>query len=84
MITVGVHKPGAQGRLVVFADALGFAGISLITLQVLTSGRWAITTRHLMNASERIGSKIGRVRSRIRARQVPSPPAPPLTQISGL
>jgi predicted ferric reductase len=41
----GVTKPGAQGRLVVFADALGFAGLSLIALQVIGSGRWAATTR---------------------------------------
>ncbi|MGC2398368.1 MAG: radical SAM protein [Acidobacteriaceae bacterium] len=43
-----------------------------------------LTAGDLMNASERIGSKIGRVRSFIRGRQVPAPPAPPLTQISGL
>src|SRR4051794_25503502 len=41
----GVMKPGAQGRLVVFADALGFAGLSLLSLQVIVSGRWAATTR---------------------------------------
>src|SRR4051812_20595563 len=41
----GVLKPGAQGRLVVFADALGFAALSLIALQVFASGRWAVTTR---------------------------------------
>jgi predicted ferric reductase len=41
-----VHKAGAQGRLVVFADALGFAALSLLLLQILTSGRWADTTRH--------------------------------------
>ena len=46
-LTAGAVKPGAQGRLVVFADALGFAGLSLIALQVLVSGRWATTTRHL-------------------------------------
>jgi hypothetical protein len=28
----GAIKPGAQGRLVVFADALGFAGLSLLAL----------------------------------------------------
>src|SRR4051794_32991025 len=41
----GVMKPGAQGRLVVFADALGFAGLSLLALQIVASGRWAATTR---------------------------------------
>jgi len=46
-LTAGVVKPGAQGRLVVFADALGFAAMSLLALQVLSSGRWATTTRLL-------------------------------------
>ena len=41
----GVVKPGTQGRLVIFADALGFAAFSLLALQVYTSGRWATTTR---------------------------------------
>ena len=41
----GVLKPGAQGRLVIFADALGFAALSLVVLQVFVSGRWALTTR---------------------------------------
>src|SRR4051794_8025261 len=41
----GAMKPGAQGRLVIFADALGFAALSLVALQVFTSGRWAATTR---------------------------------------
>jgi predicted ferric reductase len=41
----GVMKPGAQGRLVVFADALGFAALSLLALQILVSGRWASTTK---------------------------------------
>jgi predicted ferric reductase len=45
-LTVGVAKPGAQGPLVVVADALGFAALSLIALQVVASGRWASTTRH--------------------------------------
>ena len=45
LLTVGVVKPGAQGHLVVFADALGFAGLSLLVLQVAVSGRWALTTR---------------------------------------
>jgi predicted ferric reductase len=40
-------KPGAQGRLVVFADALGFAAISALALQVVVSGRWSVTTRRL-------------------------------------
>ncbi|MEV4422711.1 ferredoxin reductase family protein [Patulibacter sp. NPDC049589] len=44
-LTIGVVKPGAQGRLVVFSDALGFAALSLIALQVIASGRWASTTR---------------------------------------
>src|SRR4051794_25980026 len=44
-LIVGVVKPGAQGLLVVFADSLGFAAMSLLALQVFTSGRWAITTR---------------------------------------
>jgi hypothetical protein len=38
-------KPGAHGRLVVFADALGFAALSLLALQIIVSGRWASTTR---------------------------------------
>ena len=41
----GVVNPGAQGRLVIFADALGFAALSLIALQLAVSGRWAVTTR---------------------------------------
>jgi predicted ferric reductase len=44
-LIAGVAKPGAQGPLVVFADALGFAGLSLIALQILVSGRWSTTTR---------------------------------------
>jgi predicted ferric reductase len=40
-----VMKPGAQGGLVVFADALGFAALSLLALQIVVSGRWAATTR---------------------------------------
>jgi MoaA/NifB/PqqE/SkfB family radical SAM enzyme len=43
-----------------------------------------LTAGDLMNASERIGSTIGRVRSLMRGKQVPAPPSPPLTQISGL
>jgi predicted ferric reductase len=46
LLTVGVVKPGAHGRVVVFADALGFAAVSLLALQVFSSGRWAATTRH--------------------------------------
>jgi predicted ferric reductase len=41
----GVIKPGAQGRFVIFADALGFAALSLLALQVFSSGRWASTTK---------------------------------------
>lgn len=44
-LIAGVMKPGAQGQLVVFADALGFAAVSLLALQVAVSGRWATTTR---------------------------------------
>jgi predicted ferric reductase len=44
-LIAGVMKPGAQGRLVVFADVLGFAGLSLLALQIAVSGRWAATTR---------------------------------------
>lgn len=44
-LIAGVVKPGAQGRLVVFADALGFAALSLLALQIVVSGRWASTTR---------------------------------------
>jgi predicted ferric reductase len=44
-LIAGVMKPGAQGRLVVFADALGFAALSALALQVVISGRWAATTR---------------------------------------
>jgi 3-phenylpropionate/trans-cinnamate dioxygenase ferredoxin reductase subunit len=38
-------KPGAQGVLVVFADILGFAALSLLALQIVVSGRWVATTR---------------------------------------
>lgn len=41
----GVMKPGAQGVLVVFSDALGFVALSLLALQLVVSGRWATTTR---------------------------------------
>jgi predicted ferric reductase len=44
-LIAGVAKAGAQGPLVVFADALGFAGLSLLVLQILISGRWSATTR---------------------------------------
>jgi predicted ferric reductase len=44
-LIAGVVKAGAQGRLVVLADVLGFAGLSLLTLQIVVSGRWATTTR---------------------------------------
>jgi predicted ferric reductase len=45
LLTAGVVKPGARGTAVVFADALGFAALSLMALQVFSSGRWATTTR---------------------------------------
>jgi MoaA/NifB/PqqE/SkfB family radical SAM enzyme len=41
-----------------------------------------LTAGHLMGASERVGAKIGRVRSLLSRKQPPLPP--PLTQISGL
>src|SRR3954447_7425378 len=44
-LIAGVMKPGAQGHLVVFADALGFAALSLLAMQVFSSGRWPSTTR---------------------------------------
>jgi hypothetical protein len=45
-----------------------------------------LTAGDLMFASERVGAKIGRVRSLFRGKRqhLPSPPTPPLTQISGL
>jgi MoaA/NifB/PqqE/SkfB family radical SAM enzyme len=43
-----------------------------------------LTAGKIMNASERIGSKIGSVRSRMRNKHMPAPPAPPLTQITGV
>ena len=43
LVAVAV-KPGAQGRAVVFAAALGFAGLSLLVLQALVSGRWGTIT----------------------------------------
>jgi predicted ferric reductase len=45
LLIVRVAKPGAHDVLVVFADALGFAAMSLLSLQVFSSGRWAATTR---------------------------------------
>jgi hypothetical protein len=45
LLIVRVAKPGAHDMLVVFADALGFAAMSLVSLQVFSSGRWAATTR---------------------------------------
>ncbi|MFL5846346.1 MAG: ferric reductase-like transmembrane domain-containing protein [Solirubrobacteraceae bacterium] len=45
-LTIGTVKPGAQGRIVVFADAIGFVALSMIALQVIASGRWATTTLH--------------------------------------
>lgn len=44
LLTVGVVKPGAGGHVVVFSDALGFTAVSLLALQVFSSGRWALTT----------------------------------------
>ena len=44
-LMTGVMKAGVHGRAVVFADALGFAALSLLALQILVSGRWAATTR---------------------------------------
>jgi 3-phenylpropionate/trans-cinnamate dioxygenase ferredoxin reductase subunit len=44
LLIVGVVKPGARGPLVVFADILGFVALSLLALQVIVSGRWAVTT----------------------------------------
>src|SRR3954453_14874158 len=41
----GVVKPGAQGVLVVFADAVGFAALSVAVLQIVVSGRWAAATK---------------------------------------
>jgi hypothetical protein len=41
----GCDEGGADGRLVVFADALGFAALSLLVLQMVVSGRWPATTR---------------------------------------
>ena len=43
LVAVAV-KPGAQGRAVVFAAALGFARLALIVLQPLLSGRWPAIT----------------------------------------
>jgi MoaA/NifB/PqqE/SkfB family radical SAM enzyme len=43
-----------------------------------------LTAGDLMNASERIGSAVGRIRSWTRNKNVPAPPSPPLTQISGV
>jgi MoaA/NifB/PqqE/SkfB family radical SAM enzyme len=44
-----------------------------------------LTAGDLMFASERVGARIGWVRSLLRGKQqLPSPPPPPLTQISGL
>ncbi len=44
-LIAGVAKAGAHGWLVILADALGFAGLSLLALQIVTSGRWAAATR---------------------------------------
>jgi predicted ferric reductase len=44
-LIAGIVKPGANGRLVVFADALGFAATSLLALQITSSGKWSATTR---------------------------------------
>jgi predicted ferric reductase len=45
VLILGVVKPGAQGPVVIFADAVGFAALTLLALQVFVSGRWAATTR---------------------------------------
>lgn len=45
ILIAGVMKVGSQGPLVVFADALGFVALSLLALQIVTSGRWSATTR---------------------------------------
>ncbi len=44
-LIAGVVKAGPRGLLVVFADALGFAALSLLALQVVVSGRSSTTTR---------------------------------------
>ena len=44
-LIAGVVKAGPRGPLVVFADALGFAALSLLALQVVVSGRSSTTTR---------------------------------------
>ena len=44
-LIAGVAKAGAHGWLVILADAVGFAGLSLLALQIVTSGRWAAATR---------------------------------------
>lgn len=44
MLVAVAVKPGAQGRAVIFAAGLGFAGLSLLVLQALTSGRWESIT----------------------------------------
>lgn len=45
LLIAGVMKPGVQGRAVIFADALGFAALSALALQLLVSGRWSPTTK---------------------------------------
>jgi predicted ferric reductase len=46
LLAAGVAKPGARGWPVVFSDALGFGAMALLALQVFSSGRFALTTRH--------------------------------------
>src|ERR1044072_6529531 len=43
-LTAGAAKLGAQGRFVVFAYAVGCAGMSMLALQVAVSGHWPTTT----------------------------------------
>jgi predicted ferric reductase len=62
-LIAGVMKAGAQGRVVVFADVLGFAALSLIPLQILVSGRWAATTklfglRNVLSLHRRAGTAV--------------------------
>lgn len=46
VLLAGVSKAGDQSRVVIFADALGFTALSLLALQIVTSGRFASTTGH--------------------------------------
>ena len=44
-LMAGAVKAGPRGSLVVLADALGFAALSLAVLQIVVSGRWAVAAR---------------------------------------